>query len=189
MNEFLLDWASHYVSGAMTPEEREHFELALEFHHELREVVAALAEVGSALALACPDEARERPSHQLRERIVAAASARPQRCAPDAMVMTGPDGLVQWVNPAFTDLCGYTLDGLRGKKLGPILQGAQTDPETATRMREAVRAHQPCRETILNYHRCGEPYWVEVAITPIRDDGDRALWLVARERRVSAPAS
>ena len=98
--------------------------------------------------------------------------------------MSGPDGLVQWVNPAFSAMCGYTLDELRGKKLGPILQGAQTDRETAERMRLAVREYRPCRETILNYHKNGTPYWVEVAITPIMDDAGQPLWLVAREREL-----
>jgi PAS domain S-box-containing protein len=100
------------------------------------------------------------------------------------MVMSGPDGLVQWVNPAFSAMCGYSLDELRGKNLGPILQGVQTDRETAERMRQAVHQYQPCRETILNYHKTGTPYWVEVAITPILDDAGQPLWMVAREREL-----
>jgi hypothetical protein len=31
--------------------------------------------------------------------------------------MCGPDGLVQWINPDFSAMCGYTLEELRGKKL------------------------------------------------------------------------
>jgi methyl-accepting chemotaxis protein len=82
-------------------------------------------------------------------------------------------------------MCGYTLDELRGKKLGPILQGLKTDRETADRMRRAVHEHRPCRETILNYHKNGEPYWVDVAITPIFDDAAQPLWLIARERELT----
>ena len=103
--------------------------------------------------------------------------------------MSGPDGLVQWVNPAFTAMCGYTLDELRGKNLGPILQGEKTDRETAARMRRAVKEYQPCRETILNYHKNGEPYWVEIAITPILDDAGTPLWMVARERELHEHAA
>ena len=98
--------------------------------------------------------------------------------------MCGPDRLVQWVNPAFIEMCGYSLDELRGKSLGPILQGEKTDRETAARMRRAVHEYQPCRETILNYHKNGDSYWVEIAITPILDDAGEPLWLVAREREL-----
>jgi PAS domain S-box-containing protein len=188
MTDHLLDQAARYVSGAMTARERDEFDLVLEFHHELREIVADLADVGSALTLNAPLPAAVNLSDALKTRIVSATRSLPQRAKADPMVMAGPDGLVQWINPAFTDLCGYALDELRGKKLGPILQGAQTDPEAAARMRQAVQAHRPCRETILNYHKSGAPYWVEVAITPICDGADRALWLVARERKMAAPA-
>ena len=114
---------------------------------------------------------------------------RPQNTAPDGIVVTNPDAFVQWVNPAFIELCGYSLDEVRGKKLGPILQGADTDRETAARVRSAVHACRPCRETLLNYHKDGTPYFVDVTITPIVDDSGKPLWLIARERMVSAPAA
>ena len=77
------------------------------------------------------------------------------------------------------------LEELRGKKLGPILQGEKTDRETAARIRNAVHACRACHETILNYHKSGLPYWVEISITPICDESGEPLWLVAREREVS----
>ncbi|MEQ1852891.1 MAG: PAS domain-containing protein [Chthoniobacteraceae bacterium] len=173
-----------YVSGDMTAKEREPFELVLEFHDELRTFVTGLVEVGSALTVASlPAHAAAVPPG-LKARIARLLPNHPQHSTPEGMVMSGPDGFVQWVNPAFSAMCGYSLDELRGKNLGPILQGAKTDRETAERMRQAVHQYQPCRETILNYHKNGTPYWVEVAITPILDDAGQPLWMVAREREL-----
>jgi len=169
----------------MTAPEREQFELVLEFHREVRALVAELAEVGTAVALAGPAHAEPSPSPEIKARVLDRIAGRAQRAAPGGMVMSGPDGLVQWINPAFTAMCGYTLDELRGKKLGPILQGTGTDRETAARMRSAVHACRPCCETILNYHKNGTPYWVEVAITPILNDKGEPLFLVARERELA----
>ena len=101
----------------------------------------------------------------------------------EGFVLTGADALVQWVNPAFTAMCGYTLEELRGRKLGPLLQGPETDAATVERMRRAVHEYRPCRETILNYEKNGRPYWVEIAITPICDDAGQPLWLAARGER------
>ena len=42
INEFLQERAALYVSGAMLPQEREQFELVLEFHDELREFVSRI---------------------------------------------------------------------------------------------------------------------------------------------------
>ena len=189
LNESLQERAALYVSGWMTPQEREQFELVLEFHDELRVLVCGLAEIGAAITLATLPPDRAQPSPGLKTRILDTIKDRPQQTASEALVMCGPDGFVRWINPAFTEMCGYTLEELRGKKLGPILQGEKTDRETAERMRRAVQESRPCHETILNYHKNGAPYWVEIAITPILDDAGQPLWLVARERELAGHAA
>jgi len=188
MNDFLKSQACAFVSGAMTREEREQFGLVLEFNAELRAWTGELADVGAALVLASQPAAGG-PSSGLKARITGLIADLPQQTTPEGLVVSGPDGLVQWVNPAFSDMCGYTLDELKGKKLGPILQGKDTDTDTAERMRRAVHEYRPCRETILNYHKNGTPYWVEVSITPIVDEGGQPTLLVAREREIKDRAA
>ncbi|MGH8093299.1 MAG: hypothetical protein ACREIF_07500 [Chthoniobacterales bacterium] len=46
IEDFLQDRAALYVSGALTQREREEFELILEFHGKLRELVCDLQEIG-----------------------------------------------------------------------------------------------------------------------------------------------
>jgi PAS domain S-box-containing protein len=184
LSELLQEQAALYAAGVMTSRQREQFEVVVEFHDELREFVSRLVEVGAAVTLAARDRSGVGPTPDAKARIFAAVSDTPQEFQTEAMVMSGPDGLVQWVNPAFSAMCGYTLEELRGKKLGPILQGEKTDRETAARIREAVHACRACRETILNYHKSGLPYWVEISITPICNESGEPLWLVAREREV-----
>ena len=185
INETLQEQAAIYVSGAMTAPEREQFELVLEFHEELRRFVGELSDVGAAVAATRTPRGDAGPSPALKARVLGMIADRPQQTTPEGMVMTGPDGLVQWVNSAFSEMCGYTLEELRGKKPGSILQGENTDRSAADRMRRAVHECRPCRETILNYHKNGKPYWVEIAITPIFDDAGQPLWIVARERELT----
>ena len=187
LTEFLQDQAALFAYGAMTSQEREQFELLLEFHHELRHFAVGMSEVGAALALATRRASDPAPSLGLKARIAGLIASRPQHVTPEGIVVSGPDRLVQWVNPAFSAMCGYSLDELHGKNLGPILQGAETDREVAARMRRAVHEYRPCKETILNYHKNGTPYCVEVAISPILDGEGQALWLVARERELTDP--
>src|SRR3954453_23424234 len=142
LTEFLQDQAALYASGAMMAEEREQFELLLEFHEELRELVTSLVDVSAVVARAhgVPKAA---PSSRLKTRILARVEAQAQRSRREALVVSGPDGLVQWVNPAFSAMCGYAPEELQGKNLGPILQGAKTDRQTVERIRHAVRESQP----------------------------------------------
>ena len=189
ISELLQERAALYAAGTMTAPEREQFELVLEFHEELRALAGGLAETAVAITLGTLPAGGARPSPGLKGRIVGLLGGRPQQTVPEALVVTGPDGLVQWISPAFGAMCGYELGEVQGKKLGPILQGERTDRAAAIRMREAVKAHRPCRETILNYHKNGTPYWVEIAITPILDEAGQPLWLVARERELTDRAA
>jgi len=188
LDDFLKDQAALYVCGAMPAAEREQFELVLEFHDELRALVTELQEIGVSVLLETPATMEFRTSPALRQRLQGIIATHPQQNTPDGMVVTGPDGLVRWISPAFTALCGYSLEEVQGKKLGPILQGERTDRQVAERMSLAVRELRPCRETILNYHKDGTPYWVDIAITPIFDDANQPRWLVGRERQVAGPA-
>ncbi|MEO6738892.1 MAG: PAS domain-containing protein [Chthoniobacteraceae bacterium] len=184
LNEFLESQGTLYTAGVMTQAEREQFELVLEFHHELRAFVADLAGVAAAVTLSTQRSTGFAPSPGIRGRLAELISNRPQQVTPEGLVVSGPDRMVQWVNPSFSAMCGYSLEELSGKNLGLILQGEKTDRATSERMRRAVHEYRPCRETILNYHKNGTPYWVDVSITPIRDDAGNLLWLIARENEL-----
>lgn len=61
IDQFLETQAAVYVSGAMTAQEREQFELVLEFHEELRALVSDLADMGTLMALATFENESVRP--------------------------------------------------------------------------------------------------------------------------------
>lgn len=184
LTELLHDRAALYVAGAMTTAERDTFELLLEFHSELRAHVAELQEIGTAVVMSQLRPAATPPA-ALRNRILAALDSRPRQIGPDPMVVTNPAGLVEWINPAFTALCGHEFPAIQGRKPGHLLQGPETDPEAVNRIRTAVHERRPCREQLINYHKDGTRYLVEVAITPVLDDDGQPLWFVAKERKLA----
>lgn len=87
----------------------------------------------------------------------------------NSVVITDPDGYIEYVNPGFTRLTGYSLDEVRGKKPGHLLQGKETSPETVKTIRERIHARQAFYDEILNYDKQGEPYWISLAINPVFD--------------------
>ena len=176
--KFLEEQALLFVCGSLPEEQRQPFELLLQCNENLRDFTASLIEVSAPLSFA---ESPESPSPGLKNRVLDLTKDASKE-EPESLVMSTPEGLVEWVNPAFTELCGYSLEELRGKKLGRLLQGEKTDRETARRLGQAVRQACSCRETILNYHKSGRPYWVEIAITPVLDETNAAVCLIAQER-------
>jgi len=187
IDEHLEEEAALYASGAMTQPEREAFEMLLHFNTELQTFTNGLQAAAVATLLAEP-VASCSASARLKARVLAAIEGCAQQTRHEAIVMAGPDALVEWVNPAFTEMCGYPLDELRGKKLGPILQGELTERAAAERMRRAVHAAQPCSETLINYRKDGSHYQVAIEITPFFKADGALRCYVAREREVSAAA-
>lgn len=88
----------------------------------------------------------------------------------NSVVITCAEGLIQYVNPGFTRLTGYTLHEVQGKKPGHVLQGKETSPETVQKIRSKLQAREAFYDEILNYDRHGNPYWISLAINPVFDD-------------------
>lgn len=185
LSELLATRAALYVAGSMLASEREAFELVLEFQPELRAEVAALGHVTTAWTLAEAHPATVPPT-ELKSRVLTTVGSRSSPAAPTAMVVTDPFGRVEWLNATFSAMCGFTLNELAGHKPGHVLQGPGTDPAAVQRIRTAVAACRPARETMINYHKNGLAYCVAIAITPILDDNHAPLWFVAQERKLAS---
>ncbi len=188
LDEALEEWAALYVSGALPAPEREKFELVLDFHGPVRALVFGLENVAAATVLERASCGRAEVFPRLKTRVLQAIEQRAQS-KPEGLVVTDPAGLVEWVNPAFTGICGYTNDDVRGRKLGPFLQGEGTERDAAERMRAAVHAFRPCTEELTNYDKQGRPYRVWIQILPISDPRGTPRWLIGREREIAHLAS
>ncbi len=86
------------------------------------------------------------------------------------VAITDADQRIEWVNDAFTRRTGYTLEEVRGKRPGPLVQFEKTDQATVAKIRKALRAGKTARGEIQNRSKSGEEYWLDLNIEPLRDD-------------------
>lgn len=86
----------------------------------------------------------------------------------NAVIITNNNQEIEWVNDGFEKLTSYTFEEVIGQN-PKMLQGKDTDKETAKRIGEKLINKEPLTETILNYHKNGTPYWIELTITPVLD--------------------
>lgn len=184
LSDLLQDRAASFVSGAMTAPERENFELILEFHQELRAHVVGLQRAMTAAVLAEVTPSVSPPA-ALKARIFESLGLHPRPPEAEGWVVTDASGRVEWVNDAFTGMCGYTLPELKGRKPGHVLQGPATDLAPIERIREALRTRQPCSERVVNYHKNGSRYVADIRISPFLDDEGEPLWFLAKERLIA----
>jgi len=103
----------------------------------------------------------------------------------NGVVITDKDGLIEWVNDSFTNLTGYGLPEVLGKKPGAVLQGPDTDEETIERIRHALQEGNRCEETLLNYTKDGRPFYVQMRIDPVRSSTGELRKFVALQTDVT----
>lgn len=85
----------------------------------------------------------------------------------NTIIVSDAEGRITWVNKSFTDLTGYTLEEVIGRKPGDFLQGERTDRDAVRYMGSRIREGKDFNCEILNYHKSGESYWVRVAGQPL----------------------
>jgi len=104
----------------------------------------------------------------------------------NSVIITGPEGNIQYVNPGFSRLTGYEANEAIGKRPGDLLQGPNTDPATVGRIREKLASHQPFYGEILNYNKDKQPYWISLSINPIHDEKGRLERYVSIQANVTS---
>ncbi len=107
----------------------------------------------------------------------------------DSIVITGatldpPGPEIVYVNPAFSEMTGYTSEEMLGKT-PRILQGKDTDRTVLHALRQHLEEKKPFHGEAINYHKDGSTFFVEWNITPIRNAQDRVTHFVAIQRDIS----
>ena len=95
-----------------------------------------------------------------------------------------PGPTIVYVNPAFTRLTGYRASEAAGRS-PRLMQGPGTDRATLASLGSALRSGREVREKVLNYHKDGSPYWLDLRIVPLRDGKGVITHFAAVERDVT----
>jgi PAS domain S-box-containing protein len=98
--------------------------------------------------------------------------------SPASVVITDPAGNIEYVNPKFCALTGYTFDEVRGRN-PRFLASGRTPPETYRQLWSEVLAGREWRGHFSNKKKSGEPYLERASISPIVDDQGRITHLLA----------
>ncbi len=101
------------------------------------------------------------------------------------VIITDAKGLIEYVNPGFQKLTGYTSDEVMGRKPGDFLQGPETSAETRAKIRQQLHAGAPFYDEILNYTKSGEPYWISMSINPVRNDAGELVRFISVQANIT----
>jgi diguanylate cyclase (GGDEF)-like protein/PAS domain S-box-containing protein len=94
----------------------------------------------------------------------------------NAIVITccaeGADNVIEYVNPAFEQITGYTLAEVKGRN-PRFMRVDDCDVDEQRRIHEAIAAGQSVRAVLRNRRKNGEIFWNDLRIDPVASiDGD-----------------
>ena len=103
-------------------------------------------------------------------------------CTDNVVILTDAQGRVEWVNAAFSQTTGYSLEEIHGKTPGQVLQGPQSDPWVINYMRKQLERGQGYKAELINYTKSRQPYWIQIEVQPITNDLGEITHFIAIER-------
>lgn len=88
--------------------------------------------------------------------------------SPATTIITDPGGRIEYVNPRFTEVTGYTLREVAGQT-PRILKSGQASIETYRELWKTILAGNEWRGELRNRKKDGTLYWASTSISPITD--------------------
>jgi PAS domain S-box-containing protein len=104
----------------------------------------------------------------------------------DGVYIANAAGETEWVNKRFTEMFGYALEEIMGRKPSYVLEGPLTDQALLTHMRSKFAGGEGGRAELVLYGKDGNPFWTEVEMQPVRDSVGRFTGCVGSVSDISA---
>jgi PAS domain S-box-containing protein len=101
--------------------------------------------------------------------------------SPSSVVITNLEGAIEYVNPKFSEITGYSLEEARGQN-PRILKSGETSPEVYKELWANISSGREWRGELHNKKKNGGLYWEFASISPIRNSkGEITNYLAVKE--------
>ncbi len=101
--------------------------------------------------------------------------------SPASVVITNLDGTIEYVNPKFTEITGYTPEEAIGQKMSLLKSGKLPDPVYA-KLWKTISSGRNWKGELHNKKKNGEYFWEFALISPIKNEkGEISHYLAVKE--------
>jgi PAS domain S-box-containing protein len=103
----------------------------------------------------------------------------------NAIIITDRDVRIEWINPAFTELTGYSFQESLGRRPIDLFKSGVHDPEFYAQMWQKLMNGEHWQGEIINKHKDGSFYNADVGISPVRNRGGSLTGYVQIQRDIT----
>src|SRR4030095_13908515 len=121
---------------------------------------------------------RKRAEEQLRK------LSRAVEQSASTIVITNMQGQIEYVNPKFTEITGYTFEDVIGQN-PRFLKSGRTPPEEYSQLWKTITAGEEWHGELLNRKKNGELYWESATISPIFNELKETTHFIAVQEDIS----
>jgi PAS domain S-box-containing protein len=145
--------------------------------------VGLLQEVADSISFALDhlDQEERRRQAEARLRLQSVAL---EACA-NAVVITNPDGAIEWANPAFSTVTGYSLHEAVGRNPRDLVRSGVQSREFFKVLWETITSGQVWHGELVNRRKDGTLYHDDMTITPVLDENGTIRHFVAVKQDVT----
>lgn len=111
---------------------------------------------------------RAATEHELNERLRLKSTA--LNSSANAMIIANADGIIEWVNPAFSRLSGYEPEEALGQNPKALVHSGKQDQFFYKQLWETILAGKAWHGELINRRKDGTLYNEEMTITPVTND-------------------
>lgn len=103
----------------------------------------------------------------------------------NSILITDVSGCIEWANPAYSRLTGYSLDELQGLNPRELVKSGQQDKAYYQLMWDTILANKSWCGELVNRRKDGSLYHEEMTITPLSNDQGKITQFVAVKQEIT----
>lgn len=111
--------------------------------------------------------------------------SRAVEASPVGVLIADPQGTIEYVNPKFQEMTGFSLQEFLGRNPRMLKSGYQ-DEAFYRNLWETILAGREWRGELCNRKKNGEHYWARASISPVRDGAGKVAHFVAIQENITA---
>lgn len=104
----------------------------------------------------------------------------------NGVIISDSHGRIEWVNNAFTEINGYSLEEVKGRKPKDFLQSNQSDSNVLSNLSNALAKKENIEVIVKNTTKNNKQYYNQLEITPVFDEHGNHTNFIALQKDITA---